>query len=283
MSAALPCPRVVLPSGVEVPALGLGTWRMGEQRSKRGAEVAALRHGIERGVRLIDTAEMYGEGAAEEIVADAMAGHRDELYIVSKVYPHNASRRGTVAACERSLARLRTDRIDLYLLHWRGNLPLQETVDALEDLRESGKIGDWGVSNFDTDDMEELLALRAGHRVASNQVLFSLVHRSAEWDLEPFCRERSIALMAYSPVGQGALARHAGLAALASRIGATPCQVALAWLLRRPGTIVIPKASRTEHVDDDLGALGVVLDDDALAEIDRLFPPPRRKRPLEML
>ena len=184
MSAALPGPRVVLPSGVQVPALGLGTWRMGEQRSTRSAEVAALRHGIERGVRLIDTAEMYGEGAAEEIVADAMAGHRDALFLVSKVYPHNATRRGTMAACERSLTRLRTDRIDLYLLHWRGNVPLQETVDALDGLRASGKIGDWGVSNFDVHDMQELVAMQRNLSSLFQRLLGYLPQAPREMEME---------------------------------------------------------------------------------------------------
>jgi diketogulonate reductase-like aldo/keto reductase len=272
-----------LPSGERVPVLGQGTWKMGEDRRRHADEVAALKLGIDLGLTLIDTAEMYASGGAETVVADAIVGQRDEVFIVSKVLPSNASRRGVETACENSLKRLRTDTIDLYLLHWRGSVPLAKTVDAFEALKASGKIRHWGVSNFDTDDMEELVGLASGNAVQANQVLYNPHRRGIENDLVPWCLGRGIPIMAYSPVGQGAILRDAKLVALAGKHGATPAQIVLAWVMRQDGVIAIPKASRPEHVRDNRAALDIALTAEDLAEIDRLFPPPRRKQPLEMI
>jgi len=276
-------PTVTLPGGERVPALGQGTWHMGEDRRRIADEAAAVRLGIELGMTLIDTAEMYGGGGAEEMVARAAEGVRDDLFIVSKVYPHNASRTGVVAACERSLKRLGTDRIDLYLLHWRGSIPLAETIEGFERLTRDGKIRYHGVSNFDRDDMAEWLALKGGETVAADQVLYNLSHRGPEWDLVPWCRERGIAIMAYTPLGQGRMLGNRGLVEIARRRGATPAQIALAWLLRQDGTIVIPKATRPEHVRENRGALDVALTEDDLAALDRAFPPPKSRSALGML
>src|SRR5437879_4102811 len=247
MSAHSSIPKVSMPDGVRVPALGLGTWRMGERGRDHDAEVASLRLGIELGMTVIDTAEMYGDGGAEELVGEAIAGQRDRVFLVSKVYPHNAGAKSAIAACERSLKRLATDRLDLYLLHWRGRIPLAETVGAFERLRRDGKIVRWGVSNFDVDDMEELLALPDGGHCAANQVLYHLGERAVEWRLTELCRVARIALMAYSPIGQGDLLRSRKLRAIAQQAGATPAQVALAWLMRQHA-IAIPKASSAAHV-----------------------------------
>jgi len=276
-------PMVTLPGGERVPALGQGTWHMGENRRRADEEAAAVRLGIELGMTLIDTAEMYGNGGAEEMVARAAEGVRDDLFIVSKVYPHNASRAGVIAACERSLERLRTDRIDLYLLHWRGSIPLTETIAGFERLLREGKIRHYGVSNFDRADMAEWAALKGGETVAADQVLYNLSRRGPEWDLLPWCRERGIAVMAYTPLGQGSLLHDRTLAEIAHRRNATPAQVALAWLLHQEGVIVIPKAARLEHVRDNRGALDVALTEEDLAALDRAFPPPKGKRSLGML
>jgi len=276
-------PTVHLPDGATVPALGLGTWRMGEAHRAANAEVAALELGLDLGMTLIDTAEMYGEGGAEELVAKAIAGRRAEVFLVSKVYPHNAGRNSAIAACERSLARLATDRLDLYLLHWRGRIPLAETVEAFERLRHDGKIVRWGVSNFDADDMRELRALPEGQRCAANQVLYHLGERGIEWDLLPWLREQGIPVMAYSPLGQAALLAKRKLTAIAAKIGATPAQVALAWLIRQGDMIVIPKASTPEHVRANLAALDVELDAAALAALDAAFPPPAGASTLSIL
>jgi len=276
-------PMVTLPGGERVPALGQGTWHMGENRRRADEEAAAVRLGIELGMTLIDTAEMYGNGGAEEMVARAAEGVRDDLFIVSKVYPHNASRAGVIAACERSLERLRTDRIDLYLLHWRGSIPLTETIAGFERLLREGKIRHYGVSNFDRADMAEWATLKGGETVAADQVLYNLSRRGPEWDLLPWCRERGIAVMAYTPLGQGSLLHDRTLAEIAHRRNATPAQVALAWLLRQEGVIVIPKAARLEHVRDNRGALDVALTEEDLAALDRAFPPPKGKRSLGML
>lgn len=276
-------PTTKLPSGEAIPVFGLGTWRMGEDARRRKDEVAALKLGIELGVTLIDTAEMYGNGGAEEIVAEAVAGRRDEMTIVSKVLPSNASRRGTVAACERSLKRLRTDRIDLYLLHWRDGTPLEETLAAFEALVEAGKIRHWGVSNFDLDDMTELFALPGGDDCATNQVLYNLTRRGIEFDLLPFCREQGMPIMAYSPIEQARMLSHPALGKVAKAVGATPAQVALAWLLQKDGVIAIPKATNPAHLREDIAALDVTLDRDALAALDHAFPPPKKHEPLAML
>jgi diketogulonate reductase-like aldo/keto reductase len=275
--------RVTLKDGEAVPALGQGTWQMGETPSRRAAEIQALRAGLDLGMTLIDTAEMYGEGAAEELVAEAIRGRRDEAFLVSKVYPHNAGRRDVVEACERSLRRLGTDRIDLYLLHWRGGVPLHETVAGFEDLVHAGKIRRWGVSNFDMDDMRELFAVPGGEACATNQVLYNVTRRGPAFDLIPWLAERAMPLMAYSPVEQGRLPRGGALEAVAAKHGVGSFQVALAWLLRQPHVIAIPKAGRADHVRDNQGALALDLDGDDLARIDAAFPPPAGKRPLEML
>jgi diketogulonate reductase-like aldo/keto reductase len=274
--------KVRLPDGTEVPALGQGTWHMGERGSDRKAEVAALRLGIELGLTLIDTAEMYGEGGAEEVTAEAIAGQRDEVFLVSKVYPHNASRRGLPQACERSLQRLRTETIDLYLLHWRGSVALADTVEAMERMRAAGKIRHWGVSNLDVDDLEELGPALAD--CTTDQVLLNLEHRGPEYDLLPFCAGRGMPVMAYSPVGQGgSLLRHPELVKVAKARGATPAQVALAWTLSRPGVISIPKATTPAHVRLNAAAGEMVLTAEEHAALDAAFPPPKRKRSLAML
>lgn len=276
-------PTTPLPSGEPMPVFGLGTWMMGESEKKRADEVAALKLGLDLGITLIDTAELYGDGDAEDIVGDAIAGRRDGLFLVSKVLPEHASRRDTVAACERSLKRLRTDRIDLYLLHWRGSTPLQHTLEAFLQLQREGKIRHWGVSNFDTDDMEELLALPGGDGCATNQVLYNLKRRRIEYDLLPLCRARNIPVMAYSPIEQGRLLGAAALKEVASRHGASTAQVALAWLLGQPATIVIPKATNPEHLRENFAALDLRLTEDDLATLDRAYPPPQKKYALEML
>jgi diketogulonate reductase-like aldo/keto reductase len=279
--------RLSLPSGHAIPVLGQGTWNMGEDRAARAGEVAALRLGLELGMTLIDTAEMYGEGGAEEVVGEAIAGRREQVYLVSKVYPHNASRAGVRAACERSLRRLRTDWLDLYLLHWRGGVGLSETLEAFEALRSEGKIRDYGVSNFDLDDMREAQMLPEGVRIATDQVLYNLAERGIEWDLLPWCRNAGVPVMAYSPLessasDQRALLGNPALVEVARRHGATPAQVALAWLLHQEGVVVIPKAVRPEHVRANRAALDLRLDADDLARLDAGFPPPRSRRPLAM-
>jgi len=276
-------PRVTFPGGETVPAYGQGTWHMGENSRRFDQEAAALRLGIELGLTLIDTAEMYGNGTAEEIVARATAGLRDRLFIVSKVLPHNASQKGVVEACERSLKRLKTDRIDLYLLHWRGSVPLAETMAGFARLLRDGKIRRHGVSNFGLDDMKEWVALGGGDTVATNQILYNLTRRGPEWDLIPWCRDRGIPIMAYSPIEQGRMLGHKALAEIAARHRATPAQVALAWLLRQEGMIVIPKATEAEHVRENRLAADLELTDADLAALDRAFPPPKGRSTLGML
>jgi diketogulonate reductase-like aldo/keto reductase len=276
---------VSLPSGETIPALGLGTWRMGESARGRRAEVQAVRFALEIGYRLVDTAEMYGEGGAEEVIGEALATgpvRRDEVFIVSKVYPHNASHKGTIAACERSLKRLRTDRIDLYLLHWRGSVPLAETVAAFEHLQDQGKVRHWGVSNFDVDDLRELWAADDGERCAANQVWYSASQRGIEFDLLPWQRQHGVPVMAYCPIDQGALARGPHLQVMARARGATPAQLALAWVLRQSDVIAIPKALQPAHLRDNLAAASIDLSAAELAQIDAAFPPPRGKRRLAM-
>ncbi|WP_296397310.1 aldo/keto reductase [Reyranella sp.] len=271
-----------LPSGAAMPVLGLGTWRMGESARRRAEELEALKYGLDLGYPMIDTAEMYGDGEAEEIVGDALAGRTAKPYVVSKVYPHNATRSGTIAACERSLKRLRLPRIDLYLLHWRGGARIEETFEAFHRLRDAGKIADFGVSNFDLDDMQDAARIDKG-LIGSNQVLYSLSRRGPEFDLLPWMRKRSIPLMAYSPLDQGGLLRKAALKKVADEVGCTPAQLALAWLLAQPGVITIPKSSTRERVKENFGALDVKLAPEILRELDRAFPPPNGKQPLEML
>jgi len=274
---------VRFPSGEPVSALGQGTWYMGEDRSARKQEIAALQLGLDLGLTLIDTAEMYGEGGAEEVVGEALAGRREQAFLVSKVYPHNASRRGAIAACERSLRRLRTDRIDLYLLHWRGQYPLAETVEAFEALQRAGKIRHWGVSNLDLADMQELWAAPGGDACAVNQLLYNLGRRGIEWDLLPWLRRHGIATMAYSPIEQARLLRHRGLQDFARRHGMTAAQAALAWLLAQDGVIAIPKSGSAVRVRENAAAADITLTAEQLGELDRLFAPPTGATPLEML
>ena len=275
--------RVTLPSGEQVAALGQGTWQMGDSRNQRAEEIATLRLGLDLGLTLIDTAEMYGGGRSEALIGEALVGRRDEAFIVSKVMPSNAARRSMVAACEQSLRHLQTDRIDLYLLHWPGSVPLQETLQGFEDLLVAGKIRYWGVSNFDLDDMEATVDLPGGAAVATNQVLYNLSRRGIEWDLLPWMRERAIPIMAYSPIEQARLLRNPKLNDFATRHGMTTAQVALAWLLTADDIIVIPKTSFRERLRENVGALDHPLTPDQMAELDRLFPAPTGPRALEML
>jgi diketogulonate reductase-like aldo/keto reductase len=274
---------VTLPDGTAAPGVGLGTWTMGEHRARAAREVSALTLGLDLGMTLIDTAEMYGDGGAEEVVAKAIAGRRNDVFVVSKVYPHNGGRKSAISACDRSLGRLRTDRLDLYLLHWRGSIPLGETVQAFESLRAAGKILHWGVSNFDTGDMTELFAIPEGRHCATNQVLYHLGQRGVEWDLLPWMRDRRVPLMAYSPLGQGALLRDRKLVALAKDAGATPAQVALAWLRRWPDIIAIPESTDPAHVRANRHAADLALDAKALAALDAAFPPPPGRTPLAVV
>jgi diketogulonate reductase-like aldo/keto reductase len=276
-------PKVKLPSGETVPQLGQGTWRMGESAGARKEEIAALKLGLDLGMTLIDTAEMYGNGGAEEVVAEAVRGRRDECFIVSKVLPDNSTRTGTVAACARSLKRLKTDRIDLYLLHWRGGPRLKETLAGFEELIETGAIRYWGVSNFDVGDMEELFGLSGGDACASNQVLYNLRRRGIEAGLLPWCRERAIPIMAYSPFEQGRLLRDRVLTGVAIRHRATTAQIALAWTLRHGDMMVIPKTSTSARVQENRAALDIDLTERDLAELGKAFPAPKRQRPLELL
>jgi diketogulonate reductase-like aldo/keto reductase len=276
-------PTVTLNSGRTVPALGIGTWKMGEDAHHRADEIKSLRTAIDLGMTLIDTAEMYGEGASEELVGEAIAGRRDEVFLVSKVYPWNASRQGVIDACTRSLQRLGTETLDLYLLHWRGQHPLAETVAGLQALKAEGRIGAWGVSNFDVDDMEELMAVPGGSDCAANQVLYNLSRRGIEYDLLPWCQERGVAVMAYSPIEQGQLLRHPELIRIAKVYQATPAQVALAFVLEREQMIAIPKTGTPARVAENLGAIDLDISDEDWAVLDRAFAPPAKKQPLDML
>jgi diketogulonate reductase-like aldo/keto reductase len=276
-------PAVRLPSGETVPALGQGTWQLGESAHNRKKEIEALRTGLDLGMTLIDTAEMYGDGASEKLVSEAIKGRRHEVFLVSKVLPQNATTRGTIAACEGSLRRLNTDVIDLYLLHWRGTAPLSETLEAFTTLVAAGKIRHWGVSNFDVADMQELLTLPGGDEVTTNQVLYNLTRRGIEYDLLPMSRDRRIPVMAYSPIEQGRLLGHPVLNRLASQHEATPAQVALAWVLRAEGVIAIPRSGTPAHVRDNRAALNIQLTTQDLTELDAAFPMPTKKVPLEMI
>ncbi|MBM3549730.1 MAG: aldo/keto reductase [Alphaproteobacteria bacterium] len=273
---------VQLPSGEKVPQLGLGTWKMGERGGAKKEEIAAVQLAIDLGMTLIDTAEMYGEGGSEKMIAEAIAGRRDKLFIVSKIYPHNASRNNTPVACERSLRRLNTDRIDLYLLHWRGRPPLAETIEAFQKLKAEGKIRHYGVSNLDTDDMEELWGVNGGSLTQVNQVYYNPAARGIEFDLLPWQRKHRVPIMAYSPVDQAKLATDKTLAAIGKRHNATAAQIALAWGLRHPDSIVIPKAVKPEHLRQNVAALDIRLTPEDLGEIDKAFPAPKKKQRLEM-
>ncbi|MBB5925609.1 aldo/keto reductase [Streptomyces echinatus] len=273
---------IALPSGEEIAALGQGTWYLGEDPARREQEIAALRLGADLGMTVVDTAEMYGDGAAEELVGEAIRGRREEVFLVSKVLPGHADRKGTAAACERSLRRLRTERLDLYLLHWRGRWPLAETLAGFTDLMEAGKIRHCGVSNLDVADMVELTALPGGDAVAADQVLYNLSRRGIEWDLLPWCREAGVTVMAYSPIEQGRLLKGDALGAVARALGATPAQVALAWVLEQ-GVAAIPRSGSPDHVRENRGALDLRLPAKALDALDEAFPPPDGPTPLEML
>jgi diketogulonate reductase-like aldo/keto reductase len=273
---------VLLPDGEKVPALGQGTWMMGERHDRRAAEIAALRMGVDLGMTLIDTAEMYGDGAAETLIAEALGAVRETLFLVSKAYPQNASRKRLPLACEASLKRLGTDRIDLYLLHWRGSVAFGETIEAMEALKSAGKIRHWGVSNLDTDDMEELVAA-GGDACVTDQILYNLTRRGPEHDLVPWLQDHAMPVMAYSPVEQGRLLAQPALVDMAERMNATPAQIALAWTMQHSGVIAIPKAGSVEHVRENRAAADLVLPETILAELNAAFPRPRDRQPLEML
>jgi diketogulonate reductase-like aldo/keto reductase len=276
-------PATSLPSGETIPVLGQGTWHLGQGRHERKEEIAAVRAGIDLGMTLIDTAEMYGNGASEQLIGEAIAGRRDEVFVISKVLPGHATRRGTIVACEASLRRLESDHLDLYLLHWRGAIPLQETVAGFEDLRGAGLIHHWGVSNFDLPDLHELLQVRGGRAVEADEVLYNLLRRGIEWDLLPWCVQSGVPLIAYSPIEQGRLVGHPVLRFIGAKHKATSVQVALAWVLRNPGVCAIPEAGTREHVRQNRGALDVHLDQEDLVKLDGAFPPPSMPQPLEML
>lgn len=272
-----------LPSGQLIPVLGMGTWQMGENAKHRQSEIDALRHGLDLGLSLIDTAEMYGEGGAEEVISQAIASRRASVFLVSKVYPHNASKQGAIAACERSLKRLKTDYLDLYLLHWRGSISLAETLEAFQALQQAGKIRSYGVSNFDVEDMKEVSQLKAGNAIATNQVLYNLMRRGIEWDLLPWCREHRIPIMAYSPIEQGRLLNNGTLNTLARQRGVTAAQIALAWVLHQENVIAIPKSSLIDHIEQNFAALNLKLSADELAALDVAFSPPTKPVPLQMI
>jgi diketogulonate reductase-like aldo/keto reductase len=274
---------ITLPCGESLPAMGLGTWHMGERIGDPAVEARALSKGLDLGITVIDTAEMYGRGGAERVVARAIEGRRDEVFLVSKVLPHNASAKGSIEACEKSLTRMEVEVIDLYLLHWPGRYPLADTVGAFQALQRDGKIRHWGVSNFDADEMEDLWQVPGGRDCQINQVLYNLSRRGVEWDLLPWSRDHAMPIMAYSPLEQGRLLDDKALAAVAARHGVTPAQVALAWTLREDGVMTIPKASGLSHVEDNRAAWDLVLDAADLAELDRAFPPPTGKRSLAIL
>ncbi len=271
-----------LRSGREIPILGQGTWRMGEKASQKQAEIDALKLGLDLGLSVIDTAEMYGDGGAEKIVAEAIAPRRTEVYLVSKFYPHNASYKELIAACDRSLSRLKTDYLDLYLLHWRGSVPLSETLLGLQHLKQTGKILDYGVSNFDTDDLQEAESLPGGKEIVANQVLYNLLRRGIEWDLLPWCKQRQLAIMAYSPVEQRAFVNDSKLKDIATQHNATPTQIALSWLLHQDNVLSIPKATNPAHVKENCAALDIQLTEQELRKLDLAFKPPVRKVSLAM-
>ena len=273
---------VELVNGEKVPALGLGTWKMGVGDADEAAQLRALMVGIGQGMTLIDTAEMYGDGRSEQLVAKAIEGQRDRVFVVSKVLPGNASRKGTLKACEASLKNLKIDYLDLYLLHWRGSFPLTETFAAFEQLKAAGKIRHYGVSNFDVGDMDELKKLVPGNACAANQVQYNLSDRGIEFDLYPRCQKDGVAVMAYCPLGQGRLVNNPGLAPIAKKHNVTNSAIALAFTLRLPGMISIPKSSHEKRVLENAAAANLVLDDEDLAKLDETFPPPRKKRPLAM-
>ncbi len=263
--------------------LGQGTWNMGDSGTHRKAELKALRTGIDLGMTIIDTAEMYGNGRSERLVGEAIQGQRDKVFLISKVLPSNASRQGTLKACENSLKRLQTNYLDMYLLHWQGRYPFEETVEAMLQLQQEGKIRDWGVSNMDVAEMEEFYSIPGGNTYAANEVVYNLTRRGIEYDLIPWCRKNNIPVIAYSPVEQGRLLNHKLLSEIARRHNATPTQIALAWVIRNPGVIAIPKAASAKHVEENFKSLSIELTEEDLQQIDKVFPAPTRKMPLDML
>jgi diketogulonate reductase-like aldo/keto reductase len=275
---------LALPDGETIPVLGIGTWNMADRRTRRMDEIVALQAAVDLGMTVIDTAEMYGNGAAESLVGEAIAARRGKVFLVSKVLPQHASRQGTVGACEASLRRLKTDRLDLYLLHWRGGVPLQHTLEGFDALIQTGKIRYWGVSNFDSDDMQELAQIKTTSApVAANQILYNLTRRGVERTLLPWCAEHGVPIMAYSPLEQGRLVRHKTLLAIAARHNAAPAQVALAWILRLPGILAIPKAAHIDRVRENFGSLALELSSEDYADLDKAFPQPARHVSLEMI
>lgn len=275
--------NIIFPNGIKVPALGQGTWYMGENPAKHETEIRALQMGIDLGMTVIDTAEMYGDGLSEQLVGEAIYGRRDDVFLISKVLPWNASYNGTINACEQSLRRLKTDRIDLYLLHWSGSYPIQKTVEAMLTLQESGKILQWGVSNMDVTEMEDFMNIPQGNTCATDEVLYNLTRRGIEYDLIPWCESHNIPIIAYSPIEQGRLLNNPTLKRIAVAHSATPAQVALAWVLRKPNLLAIPKASSESHVRENFGSLAINLTDSDLALLDKAFPAPQYKKPLEMI
>lgn len=271
------------PDNRQVLTLGQGTWNMGDSVATRGEELKTLRTGIDLGMNVIDTAEMYGDGRSELLVGEAIEGRRDKVFLISKVLPSHASRQGTREACEKSLKRLHTDYLDLYLLHWQGRHPFEETVAAMLELVEEGKILQWGVSNMDVEEMEKFFAVPGGRTCAADEVLYNLTRRGIEYDLLPWCAERRMPVIAYSPVEQGRLLDHRVLAEIAERHHATPAQIALAWVIRQPGVIAIPKAATVKHVQENFKSLFIQLTEEDQEALDRAFPAPGRKVPLEML
>ncbi len=276
-------PSLALPNGERVPRLGQGTWRMGENPGNADNEINALRAGIDRGMRLIDTAEMYGEGGAEEIVASAIDGRRDDIFLVSKVYPHNAGRTDAIKACERSLRRLKVDVIDLYLLHWRGSVPFAQTIEAFEKLVDAGKIRQFGVSNFDVDDLEQWVAISGGEKLATNQILYNLGRRWSEWQLQDWCEQQSLPVMAYTPLEPASGRGNPLLDQIASSHNCTAAQIALAWVLRRPNIIAIPKAASVAHVEQNAAAFDITLSSEDLDALDQVWPAPDSAAPIEMI
>jgi diketogulonate reductase-like aldo/keto reductase len=274
---------IPLPSGEKIAALGQGTWHFAENPARRPDEIAAIKLGLDLGMTVIDTAEMYSDGAAEVLVGEAIAGRRSEVFLVDKVLPHHATRVGTVRACEASLKRLGVDCIDLYLLHWRGRIPLVDTIEGFADLKRDGMIRHWGVSNFDIDDMVELAGIPGGDEVQTNQILYNLARRGPEYALLPWLAQHGIPAMAYSPIEQGRLLEHEALQPIARRHNATPAQVALAWVLQHDGVNAIPRAGTLSHVRQNAAARDIELTRDDLHALDRAFPPPTRPRPLEIL
>ena len=274
---------VTFPNGSIVPALGQGTWGMGEGLSPADIEADSLRAGLDLGLKLIDTAEMYGNGGSERVVGKALAGRRDDAFVVSKVLPSHASRKGTIEACERSLKNLKIEKIDLYLLHWQSSVPLSETVEALEKLVTQGKIGAWGVSNFDTALMQNLAQIAPKGHIATNQILYNLSRRGPEFDLIPWCEDHNIPVMAYAPIEQGRIMKNHDLLDLAGKLNVAPSVLALAWVIRNRLMIAIPKTSSIKHLRENTKALDLTLDHDVLQRLDKIFLPPIRKQPLEVI